>query len=98
MQRPEEPGRPQRCSGQQPNRPIDDEGPGRGKGVTNLRVQSVHRHSDGVIPGGGRPVAEPNQIVSPMARSPVGEVLDETDSGRGGDSGHGFVNDSQGRR
>ena len=98
MYRPEEPGRPQRCAGQQPNWPIDHEGPGRRKGVANLRVQSVHRHRDGVISGGGRPFAETNQIVSPMARSAVGEVLYEGDPGRRGDSGHGSVNGSQVRR
>lgn len=58
----------------------------------------MHRHGDGVISGGGRPVAEANQIVSPMARSAVGEVLDETDPGRGGDSCHGSVNVSQVQR
>jgi hypothetical protein len=66
--------------------------------MTYLRMQSVHCHSDGVISGGDRPVAEPNQIVSPMARSAIGEVLDETDPGRAGDSGHGSVNVSRFRR
>ena len=71
MYRPEEPGRPQRRAGQQPNLLIHHEGPGRRKGVANLRVQSVHRHRDWPYPAAVAPLQRRTRLFPQWPAAPL---------------------------
>ena len=52
-----------------------------------LGVQTVHCHGDGVISGGGRPIAEPTRL-SPQPAAPLAKFSLSDQSG-GRDAGHG---------